>query len=141
MNNLKTLGENSKLVFPNTWSTLHGRDYRILKFDKVKEENDLLFNIKIQTVKNTHLVVIRFIDVGDEVPSLTKHKVRVNCDCGAFIYTLGYVLQKNQLLEGDLAQRIRLLPPKSKNPLMTPGLCKHLVSLVTYYVDKREIVA
>ena len=72
-------------------------------------------------------------DKSDIGKKLNDIHIKVNCDCGKFIYYYEVALNKNNIADiiysnGDY--------PENNNPTYQISLCKHLVKVLTLVVNK-----
>ena len=93
---------------------------------------------KTKTVdsKNNERYHTQFVyprDKSDIGKKLNDIHIKVNCDCGKFIYYYEVALNKNNIADIIYSNGE---PPDENNPTYQVSLCKHLVKVLTLVVNK-----
>lgn len=88
--------------------------------------------------KDGHKVSIQLVDDPTSVEDKKDIKVKVNCDCPAFLYQGGQfnLAEKDALLGSP---RGKLVPPKERDPVRVNYGCKHVFAAIRKLLDKFKL--
>lgn len=139
--NLKTLMVNTRILFKKTWNSAMFSGYKLVLDKKVyfEDTKEMVYIATMNSPSGRYGMVIRLEDIEPDRHPQLLNECKVRCTCPAYDFYLGYVLNKEKALEGDIRSIFKVYAPTVRNRAQIAGLCKHLWAFSAFLVNKKEI--